>query len=756
LFKVGEGVTDTIERDPDSGSGSSLARQLLTPVAARRDVREMLRLVNRRKWQLIGITALVCAIAGVVLTQLTPQYRATALVMLDTRKMKVTNAVDLITGPTIDIAAIQTEIEVLRSATLLRRVVGKLELGNDPEYGALPPSPASKALQQLKAAYFSIIGSAPSEPDPRSGGDKATQRAILILQRELAIVPRNRSFVIAISVDSHDRDKAKRIVDAIADFYIVDQLQAKLDANKRAVEFFNDRLDELKRNVETAERAAVTYREKSGLTIGKDTTIATQSLTELNTQLVQARAQRADKESRLIALKQAATNPQLLGGLTEVLANPLISSLRAQEAEVARRIGDLSQRYGESHPRLLQARAEQGQIQARINVEVAKILASVQGDAEAARSKEQQLEQQLAQMEKAAGGLGQSEVQLHQLEREAQSNRALYEDFLKRFKEIREQQDLQQPDARILSAAIVPTAPVFPRYALTMLVALGLGIAISVLLIVVIERLDGGFRNGDQIERLSGRSVIGMIPTVPRSLLGKVTPAAFAVQKPTSSFAEALRSVHTAITLGMLDKRPKVLMVTSSLPEEGKSTFACSLGVVLAQANPAKRVIVVDCDLRRSSIMKTLGVSATAGFLHDYLAGTKTLDEVVGHDARSGLYFIQSKANTPNSAEILDSKAMQDFVGTLAAAFDLVILDTPPVMAVSDARLTARLADYILFLVRWERTERDLALNALRLFRDIPKDLGVVLSQVDVKRHSRYGYGDAGYYYSRYRDYYSG
>jgi capsular exopolysaccharide synthesis family protein len=748
-------VTDTNERDLDTGRGPSLADRLLTPVPGRRDVRELLRLVNRRKWQLVGITALICTIAGVILAQLTPEYRATALVLLDTRKIKVTNATDLISAPLIDTAAVQTEIEVLRSAALLGRVVDKLQLAKDSEYGAVRESALSQAIRQVKAAYYAAVGTTPSEIDGSLNEDRARLRAIVRLQGEVSIVTRSRSFVIAVWVDSVDRVKAKRIVDAITDFYIVDQLQAKLDANKRAVEFFNDRLEELKHNVQSAERGAAEFRERSGLTIGKDATIASQSLTELNSQLVQARAQRADKESRLVALQEAQRNPQLLGGITEVVSNGLITSLRAQEAEVARRIGDLNQRYGESHPRLLQARAEQGQIQARINSEVAKIIVSVQGDAEAARSKENQLEQQVGQMEKAAGGLGQSEVQLRQLEREAQSSRAVYEDFLKRFKEIREQQDLQQPDARVLSAATVPAGAVYPRYGLTMVLAFAAGLILSGFIIVLIERLDGGFRNGDQIERLTGHALVGMVPGLSRLTLGKLLPARFAVAKPTSAYAEALRSTHTAIMLGALDRPPKIIMVTSSLPGEGKSTFVCSMAALMARSNPTKKILVVDCDLRRSSVVKVMGTPETGGTIDEYLSGAKTLDQILGRDEESGVYYIPARANTPNSAEILDSRAMRTFVEGLAAQFDLVFLDTPPLMAVSDARISAKIADYIVFLVRWEQTSRELAVNSLKLVRDSRKPVGIVLAQVNIRRHSRYGYGDYGYYYSKYRDYYT-
>jgi exopolysaccharide transport family protein len=741
----------TATETPTTSEEQGLAKNLAGP-QARIEVREVLRMFNRRKWHLVGVTALVCALTALFLLQLVPEYRSSALVMLDTRKAKVTNTIDVLSAGLVDIPAIQTEIEVIRSASLLGRVVDKLHLDADPEFGASRPTVIGSMIQQGKAFVAKYI---PFQKVPGTDVDAPKLRAIATLTRNLVTVVRGRSYVISISVDSSDPRKAKRIVDTITDFYIVDQLQAKLDANKHATDFFNDRLEELKRNVEANERAVATFREKSGLTVAKDATIASQSLAELNSQLVQARAQRADRESRLIALQQAARNPATLGGVTEVLGNTLISSLRSQEAEVARRVGDLSQRYGDSHPRILQARAEQGQIQARIAQEVAKIISSVRGDAEAARAKEAELQAQVDLLERKAGGLGQNEVELHQLEREAQSSRAVYEDFLKRFKELREQQDIQQPDARILAAASLPTSPSFPRYGLTMSGALVLGLVLGAVVILLLERLDGGFRTGEQIERLTGRPLIGMIPALNRSTLGKLMPARFAIEKMTSAYAEALRSAYTAMTLGTLDKPPRVVMVTSSLPAEGKSTFACSLAGLVARANGDKKILVMDCDLRRSSVAGTLNVQRTGGTIDEYLAGTKSLEEVIGRDEQSGVYYVLARSNTPNSAEILDSNAMKSFISTLSNQFDLIFLDTPPLMAVADALVTARLSDYVLFLVRWERTPREIAINALRLFRDLPKSIGVVLVQVDVRRHSKYGYGDYGYYYSKYKDYYS-
>jgi polysaccharide biosynthesis transport protein len=723
---------------------------------ARMDVRDFLRLLHRRKWHIVGVTALVVAVTGLVLAQLTPEYRATALVMLDTRKAKVTNTMDVLGGLATDASGLQTEIEILRSAALLGRAVDKLKLDQEPEFGEPETSYIGSLIGSARLFVDDLLmGKREAPPAPTAAPiDPRRSRAIAYIARNLTIVTRGRSLVIAVSFDSTSPLRAKRIVDAVTDAYIVDQLNAKFEANKRATEWLDERLSELRRNVEAAERAVASFREKAGLTVGKDTTVIVQSLTEFNSQLIQARAQLADKESRLVALERAQRDPASLGGLTEVMSNPLISALRAQEAEVSRRAADLGQRYGDSHPRLLQTRAELGQIQARIAAEVGKIIGSVRSDAEAARSKEAQMRSQVDQLEKQAGDLGQSGTELRQLDREAQSNRAVYEDFLKRFKELREQQDIQQPDARILSAAALPTSPIYPRYGLTLALALGVGLLLGAALVAIMERLDGGFRNGDQIEKFTGHATVGMIPALSRMTLGKTKPARWAIEKSASAYGEALRSTYTAITLGMLDKPPRVIMVTSSLPDEGKSTFACSLAGLLAKSNPDKKFVLVDCDFRRSSLLGTLGVPPTNGTIDEYLSGAKTLEEVVGRDEHSGLYYVPARNNTPNSAEILDSKAMRRFVEALSKNYDLVIIDTPPIMAVSDARIVAQIVDYIVFLIRWEQTARELAINSLKMLRDLRKPLGVVLSQVNIRRHSRYGYGDYGYYYSKYRNYY--
>jgi capsular exopolysaccharide synthesis family protein len=200
---------------------------------------------------------------------------------------------------------------------------------------------------------------------------------------------------------------------------------------------------------------------------------------------------------------------------------------------------------------------------------------------------------------------------------------------------------------------------------------------------------------------------------------------------------------------------PKVVLVTSSLPDEGKSTFACSLAGLMAHSSPDKRIILLDCDLRRSSVVKSLGLPEAGATLDEFLSGAKTLAEVLRREPRSGLYYVAARTDTPNSGEILNSRRMRDLVSSLSRAFDLVVLDAPPLLAVADPRVVLAYADYVAFVVRWERTAREAVVNSLKLLRDSGKAIGMVLSQVDVERHARYGYGDMGSYYSKYRNYYT-
>jgi succinoglycan biosynthesis transport protein ExoP len=742
------------ERLQGYGSAAALAAAAAerTRPGLQADVREVLRTINRRKWLILLVVAAVVGIAAGVLSQLTPRYTATTLVMLDTRKTKVTDVEAVVSGLTTDVPALQSEVELLRSRTMMGRVVDKLNLVQDPEFnGRLRGS----LMRDLRARLgVDALFPRPAAPSV-SAAELERSSVVDALLGRTTVVPRGRSFVIAISAESADRVKAARIANTLADFYIVDQLETKFEATRRASAWLEDKLGDLRSQVQTAERAVAQYRERNRLTETRDSNVVVQQLGELNSQLTLARAQSAEKAARLRQLEEMIASRTATDSVAEVLQNPLIQRLREQEAELARREADLSARYGANHPRMVNIKAEAADLQGKIAGEIRKITAALGNEVRVARVREQSLQSQLNTLERQAGDLGRAGVELRQLEREAQSSRTLYENFLNRFKETSQQQDIQQPDARVISQAVVPSSASYPRSTLILAMAFVAGIVLAAALVVMLERMDAGFRSVAQIEDKTGHATLGAVPFIGGALRGaKSSPHNYIVSKPASSFGEALRSVHTALLLNTVDTPAKVMMVTSSVPGEGKSTFCLSLARLLAMGGQRRRVVLVDLDLRRPMLEKSLGIKAKA-YVDEYILGTRPLEDVIGIDEKTNLHYVCARPKTSTPVELLESDKMRQFIEALSRSYDVVMLDTPPVLAVADARVVSTIADYVVFLVRWEKTPREVVLHALKLISEGGKRIGVALNQVNVRKQGYYGYGDYGYYYGRYKKYYT-
>ena len=752
-------MSDSISTPPRAGVRQGADNGAFDQFAAgkdRFDLKRLLRLLNRRKWLLIGSIVVAVAGSAAVMSQLVPEYGATALIILEGGQLR-SESNGPATGIPLDSTngRIVSEADLLQSASLLGQTVDKLALAQDPEFGSASEGYLAQAWTWCRQQLHDAVG----WPAAPRGGEtliavSPRARALATLMDSVSVVTRPPSTLIAVTVKSVDRAKAEGIANTITSLYVVDKTQAKADAGRRAADFFESRLAGLRRDSEAADQAFADFRARSGITGGDARTSAAQALTELNSQLNIARTQTAEKESRLKALQRARATPSARSGVSEILNNAVIGGLQLQESEVARRVADLTQRYGDRYPRVAEAKAELGQVQGRIAAEIEKIAVSMEGDLDAARAKEAQIKEQVDRLELQTASQGQTADEFRRLQQQAENARSAYRDLQKRSNDLQERLNLGTPDARVLAAAASSDTPVFPRYMRTLYLSALFGLISGLVWIGVLERLDSGFRSAEQVEEITGRPVIGMIPLVVRSMGHGALPVKFASDKPMSVYSEALRATQTAITLGAGVHKPKVLMVTSSVPGEGKSTFACSLASLLARSNPTKKVVLVDCDFRRATIGELLGVKPGESTIDQYLMGKSRLDKVFGRDAASGLYYVLSRTDTANSAELLASGAMKTFVEALAGQFDHVVLDTPPLMAVSDPRIVAQLSDYVIFLVKWGQTDRALALNALKLLSDATANVGVVLSQVDLKRHAQYGYQDYGAYYSKYHDYY--
>lgn len=376
------------------------------------------------------------------------------------------------------------------------------------------------------------------------------------------------------------------------------------------------------------------------------------------------------------------------------------------------------------------------------------------------RSKAEAAEQAAEQFRKGVSGADatqpaqDSSARLRSLEREAQATRALYETVLARFKETSEQQGLEQADARIISRADVPVSPSFPDQRLVMLLALMGSLGLGVLLAFAAEKLDAGFRSTEQLEQQLGLPTLAMIPSLASLGQKRTRPEEYLVSKPNSSFAEAVRMLRTALLLTHGGQPARVLLVTSALPGEGKTTTALALARMTSMSGD--KAVVIDADLRRPRVHSALGVENTQG-LAELLDGKATIEQVLRTVEVNGrqLYYITAGQSNPNATELVRSRQMQLVLRGLAATFPLVIIDSPPVLPVADAKVLASMADKVLYVLRWRDTPREVVAHAVRQLRDVGGNIaGAVFNGLDVRRHAEYSYGDSGYYYGRYRKYY--
>ncbi|HZS81332.1 MAG TPA: polysaccharide biosynthesis tyrosine autokinase [Stellaceae bacterium] len=726
------------------------------------DIREMLGMLRRRRALILGCMLVLTTIAVLVVFNLKPKYTADTALLLDTRKTNVIDLQAVVSGLQPEAAAVRSEIDVLRSRQLIEKVIEKLGLVGNPDFNTELKGDKGDVWSSLakfrRSALDWLAEIGVIRPPARVALTPAEQQQQTLMRLtdklldHLAIGNDTRSYTIKLSYTDENPELATQIVNTVADLYLVDQLEAKFDATKRANAWLSQQVAELRTQVNAAEQAVQTYRDQHKLTAAdvKGTTITTQQLGELNSQLVLANADLAQKEARLRQFQEAMKKGTVEADAPEVLNSPLITQLRAQETEVVRKEADLSARFGPRHPAIINVRAELRDVRRQIAQEINKIVGNLAQDVQVARIRVQSLQQNLAELQKNASKSNDATVKLHELEREAQASRALYESFLTRFKETSQEEDIQQPDARVIARADVPVDPSFPNKKLFIALALLGSALIGIVIAVIAERLDNGFRAAEQVESMTGVVGLGMIPMISgRGLLRK--PEDTVLRQPSSAFAESIRSVRTAILYANVDKPPRVLLVTSAVPEEGKSLISVSLARSAAKAG--QKVLLIDADLRRPKIAAMLKGRSDAT-LPELFAGKIAPEEVLNRDAESGVDFICAHAGMPNPQDLLGSQHMRDFVRSISQHYDMVVIDSPPVLAASDSLVLSRIVDATIFIVRWEKTPRQVVLGALKQIQTVGGQIaGVVLSRVNVRKHARFGYGDHGYYYGTYKEY---
>jgi uncharacterized protein involved in exopolysaccharide biosynthesis/Mrp family chromosome partitioning ATPase len=694
-------------------------------------VREFFRFLNRRKIIIVTPALLIVGFAWSIAATTPPRFAAEAVLALDVRKVEVVDK-EVVSRFPQESLALRTELDVITSRSLAEQVIDRIGLAADPdtlrEAGAAESLWQNLACNGWQALGFSFPRFAGICSASTSSGEPTLTRPQLTdwLIGNLKVSNDGRSYTILVSFTSGSPERAARIANAVAETYLADQVRTKAMAIVRARDWLGEKLIKMRQELEISEAAVDDFRRQSGLIEARGATVPAQRLSELNTQLVDARLERARAEAKLQAARESETET-----ISDVLASPLILQLRKDMAQINSEIAENRDHSTLYKLNVLDARA--AVVRKQMSQEMKRILASLAGEVQAARKKEAQLTLSFQQMESQLSNAAHSGVRLNQLQREADANRSIYDTFLTRYKQTMEQEGLAAADARLVSRAEPPKIAKYPKKLQFLLLGTFGGLAIGAALAFARERLDRRVLQASEVEAVTGIPVFGLLPKVPR--WRGLQPQDYPVKDPRSRFCAALVRIHTALQAPKSSNRGQVILVTSAKPADGKTAFCTSLARSLAKDRT--RVLVIDADPFRSRVASAFGASAFPNFGPGLEHGVRLCDIVLS-DAKSAAHFIAAP-NEDDFQLLLHSGGFAALLEEARRAYDVVIIDTPPVMTSAVSAVLGRCADTCLFLVRWGRTSWDdmqAAVGFLRLCR-IRLD-GIVMASVD-SRYSHYG-----------------
>ena len=715
-------------------------------------VQELLRIFRRRK-RLIAIMLVTLNVVGYVAMQdIKPRYTAETSLMIGARQADLLDVRAVLAGLGGESEVIESEVQMLRSRKVLRQVAQQLQLENRPEFDQKQKAPGMLSglgeqwavARALAIRHWNAVAPARfrwTQPALETSAEVVTPADPLAIitdemSRRLSIAPKGRSRVVTVAFEAGDPSLAASVANAIGSTYIADQLNTKRDATANAHQWLEDRMVEMREQVVHADQAVAEYRRRIGITPAKSGTLLSEQVSALGDQVIQARMARLNAEARLAAFRDGKNN---LGNMPEALASATIPSLRSQEATLLATAATLSRNLGDHHPQVMAARAAAAAVSGRIQSELANVAGSLEEQARTARAREAEINRSMVAMRTAVDTGTTNEVELHLLEHEADANRALYDRLLARSRETRVEGGLQQPDAQVVSLAETPRRPTFPNPAVLMPIFFLSSCIATILMVFGLESTDTGFSTIEQVEQTLGLPALGLMPRMRHSWTRRVFRSG-QVDRERTAFAESIRHLYTSIMLFGAERAPEVILLTSALPGEGKSSLVLSLARVMARCG--KRVVVVDCDLRRPVLHTAFGTERSPG-LADVLNGEAELSHVLQADKGSSAALVAAGTAGSYAPDVLGSENMRILLRRLSERFDLILLDSAPVLAVSDTRHLSRLADCTVMVAQWQTTPRKATVEAYRQLRSAGARLpGVVLSVVDLRRyagHSKLG-----------------
>jgi succinoglycan biosynthesis transport protein ExoP len=714
-------------------------------------LREYLRVLIKRKWMVTAVIVGIFVAVAIASLRQTPIYEAVGRIAVNKGDSNLITFKD--SGPVVDYydqSDLDTEVRILQSDLMALQVIRQLNLDKRPEYGG-------RADQKQANLVADPLQTDSNRTSALLGGFRGNLHVTLI--------PNTR--IIEIHYNSTDPQLAASAVNTLAATYVEQNFKTKFESTMQASDWLSKQLVDLQMKVETSQEKLVRYqKEHEILGMDEKQNIITEKLDELNKEMTAAESDRMQKEA--VYRQTQSNDPDAIAAAIvsdsagSMVGTGLLDKLREQQASLRIQVAELSTQFGPSYPKVLQLNNQLKEIERQLQSETNKGVDHLKGQYLAALQRESMLRESFEKQKQEANKLNESAIEYSILKRDLDSNRTLYEGLLEKLKEAGVTAGLRSNNFRIIDAARVPTSPSEPNIPRNLAFALVLGIISGVGLAFLLENMDNTVRTPEQAQAISALPSLGMIPLGSKS--GNHGPAgkrlALTASKevvetvtqvrPQSQMAESYRALRTSLLLSNLGAPPKVIMVTSARPQEGKTTTSINTAIVLAQKGV--RVLLMDADLRRPSVHKTLGMGPRSG-LSNVLTGSATVQQTITiSPILPNLFIMPAGTPPPNPAELLASSNMRDLILELRQQYDHIVIDTPPTLSVTDAVVLSPRADATILVIRSGQTTK----QALRRARDILMQVnahvaGVLLNAVDLTSPDYYYYyeyqGKYGHYY---------
>jgi len=718
---------------------------------------QLMALVWRRRLMIAAGAVLAAILALIYVNQVTPRYTSTGLLMMDNRHITIPELSGALSTMQVDGGRSRSEAELLRSYAMADKVARSLNLLKDPEFNwtLLPPETGIwadikstlKPDNWMPRPWREFLAEYKIMAPPRDGPVEFSEQALWAsvvgtLITNLVVRNDDRSYVLTLSYESETPATAAAIVNKIMEIYVAEQTSAKVLATAQANSWLNERLTELRNDVQQADQKVAEYRSSNSLTETRSGTVSLQQLSEVNSQLSVARADLGRLESIYQRALEGSRSSGSAAANSEVLASPAVQRLHERETEATQRLAELSESLGARHPQRLAVESELRELRSRLGVEVNKVVGALSSDVAAARGRVQALERRMRDLEVVADKSASAQSTLNQLTKEADTKREIYQTFLTRVEQTNQQGSIQQADARVISPAVVPIYPSSPAKTIFISVMMLAGLLFSAAGAVMRELTNDRIDSLPELNALTGLPALGAVPMVGGGSDIRRSLTNYVLNHPNSGASETLRGIRVNVNMALEQSRSRVLMVTSALPGEGKTTFLTALGRL--SALDGQRVLLVEGDLRRPRIGALLGMSEGPG-IEDVLNGVAELPDVLRFDARSGMHYLPARSGVENAQQLLESRAFRRILADASREFDLVLIDSPPVIRVPDPVVLSKNCDAVIMVVSWKRTPRGIIMEALKRLQ-VSKDVmvGTVLNKVGGSMPEEYYYSGYG------------